>query len=355
MKEKIFDLIASIKPYDEMEQKHLQNISNRLASDEEALPLIAPRNSPKRLLSRFVFFDIDESKILLLNQRKSDLWLPLEGCLHLKKDFAATIKRAVLEKLRMETDLLFPSPVFLSQRKTGSLTENHIDISLWYILKGCSNTPLEFDKGEFSEIRWFAPNEIPFKKSDPHMQRFIDKLSNRKEDDKKWLDAKYLKKGTKTQRELWKILKKTNILHLLNKYNPVLIGTIPIDIDIKGSDVDIACETYDFASFIEDLKGLFPTIAIKKKKRAVIGRIKIDPFDFEIYGEAKPVHQQNGFVHMVVEAQLLSLGGNKMRQKIRNLKSSGIKTEPAFAKYLAIQGDPYQKILSISKFTEKIR
>ena len=45
---------------------------------------------------------------------------------------------------------------------------------------------------------------------------------------------------------------------------------------------------------------------------------------------------------MVVEARLLELGGDPARQAIRRLKQSGLKTEPAFARYFQLEGDAYQ-------------
>jgi hypothetical protein len=41
------------------------------------------------------------------------------------------------------------------------------------VLKGDSNKAYEFDKEEFNDIRWFHLNDVPYKKSDPHMGRFI--------------------------------------------------------------------------------------------------------------------------------------------------------------------------------------
>jgi hypothetical protein len=53
----------------------------------------------------------------------------------------------------------------------------HIDVSLWYSLRGDSSRAIEFDRGEFHGVRWFGFDEIPFERSDPHMHRFVAKLS----------------------------------------------------------------------------------------------------------------------------------------------------------------------------------
>ena len=38
---------------------------------------------------------------------------------------------------------------------------------------------LTVDEGEFETARWFAFSDVPFERSDPHLRRFIHKLSRR--------------------------------------------------------------------------------------------------------------------------------------------------------------------------------
>ena len=42
-------------------------------------------------------------------------------------------------------------------------------IQLWHSI-------LNFDPYEFHDIRWFPIDNIPFKKSDPHIQRCMQKI-----------------------------------------------------------------------------------------------------------------------------------------------------------------------------------
>ncbi|VTQ04165.1 DUF4269 domain-containing protein [Sphingobacterium daejeonense] len=55
----------------------------------------------------------------------------------------------------------------------------------------------------------------------------------------------YLKNGSEIQRKSFNLLKEYMVFEHLSEYNPILIGTIPIDIAIEESDLDIACEVYD--------------------------------------------------------------------------------------------------------------
>jgi hypothetical protein len=48
-----------------------------------------------------------------------------------------------------------------------------------------------------------------------------------------------------------------------------------------------------------------------------------------------------------MEERLLKLGGEDFKREIIKLKKEGIKTEPAFTKYLKIGGNPYIELLKL--------
>jgi hypothetical protein len=48
---------------------------------------------------------------------------------------------------------------------------------------------------------------------------------------------------------------------------------------------------------------------------------------------------------MIKEAEILHYYGQELREKVINLKLSGLKTEPAFCQVLGIAGDPYEELL----------
>jgi Domain of unknown function (DUF4269) len=56
---------------------------------------------------------------------------------------------------------------------------------------------------------------------------------------------------------------------------------------------------------------------------------------------------------MIVEARLLEMGGQDARRAIRQMKNAGLKTEPAFACYFKIKGDPYEALLELSSLSEE--
>lgn len=79
----------------------------------------------------------------------------------------------------------------------------------------------------------------------------------------------------------------------------------------------------------------------------------IENWPIEFFGQNKPTTEQNGYLHMIIEDRMLSLYGKKFKEQIIQLKSTGMKTEPAFAKILRLEGDPYLRILELIKWTDE--
>ncbi|WP_343330978.1 DUF4269 domain-containing protein [Polaribacter staleyi] len=61
------------------------------------------------------------------------------------------------------------------------------------------------------------------------------------------------------------------------------------------------------------------------------------------------VKTQNAYRHMIVENKILKEKGFEFKQSIKKLKSNGTKTEPAFAKLLGLEGNPYTELLKLEK------
>ncbi len=169
----------------------------------------------------------------------------------------------------------------------------------------------------------------------------------------RWKTLSYLKNGNTRQKSAFKILEELQVFKFMQNYNPVLVGTIPIGIDTADSDLDIICEVYRFDEFEAKVKNCFgkhKDFSISNLKanglKTVFSRFKYNGFSIEVFGQPKHVTQQNAYLHMVVEKRLLDLGGKELKNEIIKLKRAGIKTEPAFAKVLKLQGDPYEELLS---------
>lgn len=163
----------------------------------------------------------------------------------------------------------------------------------------------------------------------------------------------YLKDGNERQRRAYETLTKHRFFEKLKDYSPILAGTIPIEIDIEGSDLDLIFEVdlqfeEDFlddlmwSRFIPyDVEVEYPII---NGEKCITLNFMLDGFPIEIFGQNKPTTQQNAYLHMIAEYKILQEKGEKFKQKIIELKKQGIKTEPAFGLLLGLE-NPYEDLL----------
>jgi len=163
-----------------------------------------------------------------------------------------------------------------------------------------------------------------------------------------------LQQGSANQRAAWRVLTELAILDILAPFHARLTGTIPIDVDIPGSDLDIICQADDLdalAQLLETHYGHHPSFQIAHKTRyghpVLVCEFERGGFLIQVYGSSTPVQRQRAWVHMVAEAYLLDLGGEGAREAVRALKRAGEKTEPAFAQVFELAGDPYDVLYAL--------
>lgn len=161
----------------------------------------------------------------------------------------------------------------------------------------------------------------------------------------------YLKEGNDKQKRAYEVLIKYEIFEKLSNYSPILAGTIPIEIDIEGSDLDIICEVKNETEFLEVLNQILPQnidFTIEKNiinnENCIILNCILEGFPIEIFGQTKPTTQQNAYRHMITEHKILQEKGEDFKQKIIELKKQGIKTEPAFGLLMNLE-NPYEDLL----------
>lgn len=158
--------------------------------------------------------------------------------------------------------------------------------------------------------------------------------------------------GTDKQKRVYATISENRTLEKLIPFNPILTGTIPINIDIETSDLDIICCFTDATEFQTHLNTSFGKeqgfkIFTPKHPGAVAASFVLDGFEVEIFGQAIPTLQQAAYRHMLVEHKILVEKGEAFRQQIVELKKEGYKTEPAFGKLLGITGNVYDELLKL--------
>lgn len=168
-----------------------------------------------------------------------------------------------------------------------------------------------------------------------------------------FIDIQYLESGNQKQKRAFELLTRYQIFEKLKSFSPILAGTIPIELDIEGSDLDIICEVSNERNFLEtivvnklipdDTNVVIENVEIRGEK-CIILNFMLEEFAIEIFGQNKPVIAQNAYRHMIAEYKILQERGNEFKQQIIELKKKGIKTEPAFGLLMELE-NPYEDLL----------
>lgn len=176
LRKKIHHLISSMNPLDNIEMEHIRFALDWIESGSEIFRIEKPATPDIHLVSYFVMVSSEMNQILLVDHKKAGLWLPPGGHVDPGEDPKETVRREAKEELGIDAEFLFDEPLLLTVTKTVGNVARHTDVSLWYLLKGDPSQVLDYDSNEFHQIHWFGINKIPFDNTDPHMQRFIEKM-----------------------------------------------------------------------------------------------------------------------------------------------------------------------------------
>ncbi len=142
-------------------------------------------------------------------------------------------------------------------------------------------------------------------------------------------------------------IRNARLLAVLASFDPHVVGRPPLGLDLPASDIDVLCHAPDPISFTSALWRAYADrrhFSIRQwidRTRPVIASFEADGWRFELFGATRPVHQQDGWRHFDVERRLLRLGGAAFRRRVMDHRAQGLKTEPAFAAVLGLEGDPY--------------
>ena len=172
-------------------------------------------------------------------------------------------------------------------------------------------------------------------------------------------DLAYLRRGTAVQQSAYRALTTSNLLQVLQPYQPLLVGTVPIGLQQPGSDLDIVCEVYDLDAFEALLRthfGQHPAFTLHRIEQqghaCLVAGFMVGEWPVEIFGQPVPSAQQHGYRHLLIEHRLLTLGGDTFRAQVQAQRAAGLKTEPAFAATLGLTGDPYAALLTLEAYSD---
>ncbi|MCB4767600.1 DUF4269 domain-containing protein [Ancylobacter sp. Lp-2] len=145
----------------------------------------------------------------------------------------------------------------------------------------------------------------------------------------------------------------TGLLRRLAAFDPQVVGTPPLGLDLAGSDIDIACHAPEpdaaarvmWDHFRDEQH--FSLRRWRTGERPVVASFTAAGWPFEVFAAPRPVLDQAGWRHFRVEQRLLALGGEGLRAAVMMQRRAGLKTEPAFAAVLGLPGDPYAAMLGL--------
>lgn len=167
----------------------------------------------------------------------------------------------------------------------------------------------------------------------------------------KLLDRSYLLAGSQRQQTAAEALQDLGLDSILEIEEWVLAGTLPLGIDVDTSDLDILVSSRDPKAARDAVVECFsqaPGLSVwphSREEETWCVAFEGDAFPIEFFIQQTPVREQRAFRHLVAEYVLLQRGGPVLAEQVHQLKVSGMKTEPAFAHALGLEGDPYLALL----------
>lgn len=174
MRQAVRDEVSAILPMDALEQSQLADALAWIDSGVQLCRLAKPATPPRHLVSYFAV--VDDGHILLVDHRNAQLWLPPGGHVEPGEHPRDTVARELQEELGMGLPHAIAAPLLITVTTTVGVTAGHTDVSLWYVIHADRTQAINHDDAEFQSIQWFAFDQVPFGRSDPHMRRFISKL-----------------------------------------------------------------------------------------------------------------------------------------------------------------------------------
>jgi len=159
--------------------------------------------------------------------------------------------------------------------------------------------------------------------------------------------------GNERQRAAVDCIVRHNIFGPLAQFRGVLASTIALGIDTPASDLDFLCEASDLDCFTERIQQsfghlpAFTSVATPASQESRCYSFRCDEFEIEVFGSTTRLEAQCGFRHHVVMARLINLGGDCFRDKLREAKLAGMKSEPAVATLLKLPGNPYESVAAL--------
>jgi 8-oxo-dGTP diphosphatase len=176
----VHEMVMGIRTLDALEEHHKVDTLKWLESTNDVYRRSKPATPERHLVSYFVLADLDDHSTLLVDHINAGRWLPPGGHVEPGEHPADTVRREAREELGSDPifDESSESPLFVTVNRTDGIDGGHIDVSLWFLLRGCRSMALSPDLAEFNETRWWTPTDVGAaipRTFDRHYTRFLKK------------------------------------------------------------------------------------------------------------------------------------------------------------------------------------
>lgn len=160
--------------------------------------------------------------------------------------------------------------------------------------------------------------------------------------------------------EFYSLLTDKGILKALSPWQPLLSGSMPLQLDIEKSDLDILLQAESLEGIEAKISAVLAPLGFRiqwfrsnsKQGECVVGTLKQGTQEIELFVSTVPVLNQHSHRHLLSEFCYLVKHGPAIRRALIEWKREGLTTEEAFAKVLKLPGNPYDVLLDLP-FTVK--
>jgi 8-oxo-dGTP diphosphatase len=164
--------IESVKPCDAVEVGHRGDALAWIASGAPLWRIEKPAVPPKHLVSYFAVVDGD--RILLVDYKNAQMWLPTGGHVEPDEHPRQTVAREIHEELGFAIPHEVGPPIMITCDTTVGLSAAHTDVCLWYLVRASQR--IRHDEKEFHRVQWFDFADIPVERCHQNIRCFVAKL-----------------------------------------------------------------------------------------------------------------------------------------------------------------------------------
>jgi 8-oxo-dGTP diphosphatase len=166
--------LDAVLPFDHSERAQLHAARNLRYEAQPCAAAELQVASSATLMVTFVC--MDGHHVLLVDHKASGLWRPTCGGVRPREHPRDSVRRLLRSDLAIAVAPAVHGPIF------ATLEPAHVsrnpEIHLWYVLALRRDREIRFDVAAVHDVHWFIANELPERRTEPNVRRFLAKLAS---------------------------------------------------------------------------------------------------------------------------------------------------------------------------------